>query len=349
LLTHAYHNNLVNWPRGNNGFAEAGGGWPGTLVWSGNLRPVARGNIVHMNGGEGIISYGSIPNRVTGSALFEQNVAFDNWSVNMYFDNQPNNVARNNLLFNRPSRPEHFLYTKGYPYDTLDKYSVCLMLANEEGSGDTTNGFASLDKTLVYNNLIIGCRIGIRDYSEGKQATKRHGLRNTKIVNNTIIMPAQKYAGGSVYGIYLQDNKTPSGEQRNFNSFIQNNIIYGFNSDPLISSPKIGALEGITLSHNLYFNENESISGAAQSWIRNSYLGFRNLDPRSMDKEGIFKDPRFVDVRYLRTLDKVLIPDIAKAKLAKESPALGRGIAQTFQPSVNFSLEDRVNWNIGAF
>ena len=83
LTSHAYHNNLVNWPRGNNGFAESGGGWPGTLVWSGALRPLARGNIVHMNGGEGIISYGTEAGRQSGSALFEQNVAYDNWSVNM--------------------------------------------------------------------------------------------------------------------------------------------------------------------------------------------------------------------------------------------------------------------------
>ncbi|HSN21251.1 MAG TPA: hypothetical protein VLS49_11270, partial [Usitatibacter sp.] len=102
IYSHAYHNVLLNWPRGNNGYMEAGGGWPGTIVWDTNLRPVARGNVVHMNGGEGIISYGTASGHSSGSALFEQNVAYDNWSVNMYFDNQPNNVARQNLLFNHP-------------------------------------------------------------------------------------------------------------------------------------------------------------------------------------------------------------------------------------------------------
>ena len=179
LTSHIYQNVLINWPRGNNYNAEAGGSWPGTVAWSGNLRPLARGNIVHMNGGEGIATYGSF-GQPSGSALFEQNV--------------------------------------------------------------------------VYDNLIAGCRIGIRDYSEGGTAQKHHDLKNTKIVNNTIIVSTHRFKKASVYGIYLQDNKTPSGTQRNFNTVIQNNIVYGSQSDSLISAGTIGSLDGITLSHNLFFN-----------------------------------------------------------------------------------------------
>ena len=68
-----------------------------------NLRPVARGNVVHMNGGEGILTYGTRGAQPSGEALVERNVVFDNWSVNIYFDNQPGNVARDNFVFNHPT------------------------------------------------------------------------------------------------------------------------------------------------------------------------------------------------------------------------------------------------------
>lgn len=348
LLTHAYHNNLANWPRGNNGFAEAGGGWPGTLVWSGNLRPIARGNIVHMNGGEGIISYGTIKGRETGSAVFEQNVVYDNWSVNMYFDNQPNNIARNNFLFNRPPRPENFLYVGSYPYNTLKKYSVCLMLADEENSSDAVNGFANLNNTLVYNNLIVGCRIGIRDYAEGNaNAIKNHGLKNTRIANNTIVMPKHRFENAPAYGIYLQDNKSPSGIQRNTNSFIQNNIIFGYNNDSLVSASTIASLDGITLSHNLYYSVNATWQGSIKNWLRAGYMGLRQPGIASLDKSGRFDDPMFVGADHFAT-SAIGPADYIKAELKSGSPASGNGTPQPFD-ATNFALLPRRRWNVGAF
>ena len=178
LYSHIYHNVLLNWPRGNNGFATSGGGWAGATVWSSNLRAVARGNIVHMNGGEGILSYGTTAGVASGSALFEQNVVYDNWSVNMYFDNQPNGVARNNIIFNHPVDTSTWLRnTNAYPWNEMYKFTVCVMLADEENSSDATGNHANLSGTQVYNNLIAGCRIGIRDYSEGNaNAIKNHGF-----------------------------------------------------------------------------------------------------------------------------------------------------------------------------
>jgi Right handed beta helix region len=347
LTSHIYQNVLGNWPRGNNYNAEAGGSWPGTVAWSGNLRPLARGNIVHMNGGEGIATYGSF-GQPSGSALFEQNVVYDNWSVNMYFDNQPNNVARNNFLFNNPPRSDDMLFTGRHPYNSLEKYTVCLMLADEQTSSNSTNNYANLNGSQVYNNLIAGCRIGIRDYSEGSAAQKYHGLKNTKIVNNTIIMPTHRFDNASVYGIYLQDNKTPSGIQRNFNTVIQNNIVYGSQNDSLISIGTIGSLDGIRLSHNLFFSTNSNWIGKAKTWMRNGYAGLRQPHASNKDEQGLNSDPELVGVQHF--LQSQILPfDHAQADLKSNSPARNAGVAQDFTPSVNFRLVPRTGWNIGAF
>ena len=53
------------------------------------------------------------------------------------------------------------------------------MLADEENSSDATNNYANLDHTQVYNNILAGCRIAIRDYSEGDaHAVGQHAFLN---------------------------------------------------------------------------------------------------------------------------------------------------------------------------
>ena len=348
ITSHIYHNVLSNWPRGNNGYAESGGGWPATVNWSGQLRAVARGNIVHMNGGEGIASYGSFQGKQSGSALFEQNVVYDNWSVNMYFDNQPNDVARNNFLFNHPPRRENYLAVEKHPYNSLEKYSVCVMLGDEQNSSDGINNHANLERTDIYNNIIAGCRIGIRDYSEGSIAQKNHGLKNTRIANNTIIMSSHRYAKSTVYGIYLQDNLAPSSVQRNVSTVIQNNIIYGLHNDSLISSGTAGALGGITLSHNLLFSAHQSAIGAAKAWFKNGFAGLRQPSAWKNDTHGLYENPNFVDAEQFYTNSNQPF-DYTKADLRPGSPAIGAGLPQDFSPNVNFRLEPRQRWNVGAF
>ncbi|MCM2326657.1 MAG: choice-of-anchor D domain-containing protein, partial [Lysobacter sp.] len=344
LTSHAYHNNLVNWPRGNNGFAEDGGGWPGTLVWDTNLRPLARGNIVHKNGGEGIITYGTAAGLPSGSALFEQNVVHDNWSVNMYFDNQPDNVARNNYLFNHPPDNADFLYVSGSaPWNSLDKFTVCLMLADEQNSSDSTGGYANLSGSRVHNNIIAGCRIGIRDYSEGTQSIRNHGLRNTVISNNTIIMPFHTFQGGETFGIFLQDNKTPSGTQRNTNSRIQNNAIHGFNGDMLVFTELKGA-QGLLIDNNNYFSAAAQPFGAGfnSSVTYYNFAGWKAAITGA-DPNSVFADPLFADVTQFRAAAAYdyagadLLPGSPSrlAGTSSEAPATDfRGTARTVPPSI---------------
>jgi hypothetical protein len=347
--THAYHNVLLNWPRGNNGFAEAGGGWAGSVVWSYNMRPVARGNIVHRNGGEGIITYGTQAGGQSGTALFEQNVSYDNWSVNMYFDNQPDNTARQNFLFAHPLDMNDFLYVgTTYPYNAQGRGTVCLMLADEQGSSDSTNGYANLRGTKVYNNIIAGCRIGIRDYSEGTQAQANHGLKDTLIVNNTIIMAYYDFPNADTFGIYLQDNQAPSGTQRNSNTLIQNNVVHGFNQDAVLFSAQTGALGGINLDYNVYYSAATKPFGSGYNTVTfYNFTGWKAATPGA-DANSRFQDPLFVDLVEFRTAGSAAW-DYARADVAAGSPTLGTGAPQAFSPAVNFRLAPRSSWNVGAF
>ena len=349
LYSHIFHNVLQNWPRGNNGNAEAGGGWPGATVWAANLRPLARGNVVHMNGGEGIASYGTVAGKASGSALFEQNVVYDNWSVNMYFDNQPNGVARNNIIFNHPVDTGTWLKTtNAWPWNELYKYNVCVMLGDEQNSSDATGNYANLANVQVYNNLIAGCRIGIRDYGEGATTVKYHGLRNTLIANNTIILPASALPNTETMGIFLQDNTTPGGTNRNANSFIQNNVIVGSGvGTPLVWIENTKALSGITVSNNVYFNRGDAAP------FRIGFDDVQNLDfagwlaRTGADLASLYRDPLLLDAAAFQ-VPGTAVYDYRKADLGATSPARGMGRPQSAF-SNNLPGTVRPVWNAGAF
>jgi len=350
LYSHIYHNVLLNWPRGNNGFAVDGGGWAGATVWSGNLRAVARGNIVHMNGGEGILSYGTQAGAPSGSALFEQNVVYDNWSVNMYFDNQPNDVARNNILFNHPADTSTWLRqpSAGYPWNSLYKFSVCLMLADEENSSDSTGNYANLSGSQVYNNLMAGCRIGIRDYSEGNaHAILYHGLKNTLIANNTIILPASPPPNTDTMGIFLQDNTTPSGVNRNTNSVIQNNVIYGFGSVPLVWIENQLALSSVTVSNNVYYSAYATPFRIGYSSTPANVNFASWLSQTGVDALSAFKDPLLVNVLGFQATGTTPY-DYTNADLSSSSTVRNVGQAQSAF-NTNLPGAARSAWSAGAF
>jgi hypothetical protein len=342
LTSHIYHNVLTNWPRGNNGYASAGGGWPGTVIWWSGLNPVARGNIVHMNGGEGILTYGTQAGVTTGGALFEQNMVYDNWSVNIYVDNQVNAVIRNNFIFNHPPNTANYINGNA----SLAKFSVCMMLADEYNSSDGTNNHANLSGTQVYNNIIAGCRIGIRDYSEGTPTQQYHGMKNAVIANNTIIMPYDKApyaaAGSDIFGIYLVDNGN-----NNTNSRIQNNIIYGFTGDPLMFSEYSGTIPGININYNEYYSVTGStMFGYGPSWISATWATWKSVT--GADANSKYANPLLVDVTQFRASGTTPY-DYANANLGSGSPAAGAGTSQAATFNFNFTGASRSGWNIGAY
>jgi hypothetical protein len=341
LTSHIYHNVLTNWPRGNNGYASAGGGWPGTVIWWANQNPVARGNIVHMNGGEGLLTYGTQAGVTSGNALFEQNIVYDNWSVNIYVDNKVNGVFRNNFIFDHPPNTADYINNDA----SLAKFSVCMMLADEYNSSDGTNNHANLSGTQVYNNIFAGCRIGIRDYSEGTPTIQYHGLKNTVIANNTIIMPhdATPYnnAGTNIFGIYLQNNGS-----NNSNTNIQNNIVYGFTGDPLVFSEYAGAITGVKLNYNDYYSgSGTNMFGYGPSWTSATWATWKSKT--GADANSKYADPLLTDVTQFRAAGTGQY-DYNNANLRGGSPALGAGTPQTAF-GFNFLGATRSTWNIGAY
>ena len=343
------NNVLQNWPRGNGGFAQSGGGWAGGIAFTQMPNSYAVGCISHDNGGEGIISYGT-----GGNALFEKNVSMDNWSCNMYFDNQVGCVSRQNMLLNHPMSSATMFYgpndsnwQTGSPY----KFSTGIMLADEYGSGN--NGAAALSNSKVYNNLIIGCRLGIRDYSEGTPTIAQHGLKNTLIANNTIIMPdattGAAYAAATYLGgIFIQDNGT-----QNTNSFIQNNVVISFGNNlyPCVYfDGQETTISGITLSHNVYWNPDTNIIGwRSYSPVVNDTLaqwqsqlsndsGSSNVDPL-IAQESKFTSPINSPTEYVYT----------DAAPGSGSPLALGGVSQSATFTVDLTGSTRgSNFGIGA-
>ena len=354
LYNLVYQNVLLNWPRGNNSFAQDGGGWSGGLAFTFSLNGVARGNIVYDNGGEGIISYGSGPSVTTGGTLFEQNLSFDNWSVNMYFDNQPNDVARQNILFDHPLSPDQLYYpetSSQWQTGAPGKYTVCLMLADEYNSSD--NGSANLANTQVYDNLMAGCRIGINEYSEGNLKTA-HGLKNTLIANNTIILPPTTPYGTFTAGIHLQDNGGA-----NSNSVIANNVVYGFDStEPVIELDGPAPDAGVTFRNNVYYNPqlaNAFFVNALGSG-GGSYINFASWNSAVGGGETGFFDPQLAGAGQFQAAPTTFYDtglsayDYRNAIPGGGSKVIGAGASQAY----NYNLAGTAftgtgGWNIGAF
>src|SRR6185369_10578239 len=118
--TRIWMNVLDNWPRFNNG--NCTGGWPGSLVFYAQSNSTAQGNVIYQNGGEGLIFYGTPTNHTSVNNHALNNVIFDNFSVNLYFDNIQNAVAEQNFVFDHPRDPSTtfdnlFSMSNGYNSD----------------------------------------------------------------------------------------------------------------------------------------------------------------------------------------------------------------------------------------
>ncbi len=349
-----YQNVLLNWPRGNNGYASAGGGWSGGLVFSYALNGVARGNIVYDNGGEGVISfgqYGGSPQ--TGGTLFEHNVSFDNWSVNMYISGQPNGVARQNILFDHPMDPGSLMFppTSGqWSSGTPFKYSVCFSMSDEYEPA--TNGVPVPINTKVYDNLMAGCRVGVYEYVEGTPTTALHTLNGALVANDTIILPPTTPAGTFTAGLLLLNNQVPDA-----NTVVANNVIYAFDgTEPVVLLEGSAPVPGVAMTNNVYFNAGTDAAFATGS-PGSSWLTFSQWQAAGEDRAGSFQDPLLLGVdqfqaRATTFYDTGLSPyDPANAIPTTGSPVIGAGVAQAlFSDNLDgTAFIGSPGWNAGAF
>ena len=304
---HIYHNFLRNWPRGR----YKNGGWGGGSISHSTPNTLFRGNLVHKNGGEGLLAHGG-----EGGSIFENNIVFDNWSVNIYVDNQPNCRIEKNLIFCHNPDPGD-LYNNG-DKNPRDNKNLRRLRAEGIMTADE-NSPATFQNAKIVNNVIIGCRRGINHYA----ARADSGLKNVLVADNTIIIPSLEGVGEKYIGIRI-----PYNNGNNFNSVYRNNIIYASNPDTYLlditTDPfrKNDDLHGLTFDHNLWYHvTNPKPFHIGPAWQKSFDTDFKvwvmKCKPIGQGIGSMFVDPKFVNVNQL---------SFKAAELSKDSPAIGKAI-----------------------
>jgi len=221
-----YHNFLRNWPRGRYKW----GGWGGGAVSNGCPKTQYIGNVSHKNGGEGLLAYLG-----NGGNVWRNNIVYDNWSVNIYTDNQPDGVIDGNVVFS--SDPDtHDLYHNG---DTNPGDNINLKRLRPDGimTADEKYGLnpsAHLNNVRITNNIIVGCRRGTTHYASAPGS----GLKNVYIANNIIVVPNAVSIGEAFIGF-----RVPYNSGNNLNTVFENNLIYASNASTYLlyleTDPKV--------------------------------------------------------------------------------------------------------------
>ena len=294
LYNLAHDNVLENWPRGNNGY-YSWGGWPMHFGAYACYQCLFQGNIVYHGGGEGILNYGSKTGVATGSNVVRQNIVYDNWSTEIYFDNQPNDIAEDNFVFSHPDTTVQGDLLAYWAKGAALLNAPGISLADESNSGPGT----ALANSTVTNNIVINSVKAINDGCDGSTACATHALINTKITNNTIVLPPDTDAYyGSQYGFYFQYNNGA-----NTGDSVENNVVlgHGVQGDTLFwyftwngtSGPTL-LLSGITAQNNQYF----LLSGATAGFEDGSenLVTFPTWQIQSgQDGNSSFANPNLVD------------------------------------------------------
>jgi Calx-beta domain/Right handed beta helix region len=244
-----YHNFLRNWPRGGE---YKNGGWGMGATSNGTTNALFQGNVSHKNGGEGLGGYAG-----QGGTIYRDNVVYDNWSVNIYVDNQPNVVVENNFIYSHQPDPGD-LYNNG---DTAPGDGQNLKRLRPEGivTADENYGSgANLRNVTIRNNVIVNCRRGYNHFAD----VTGSALKNVKILGNTIVVPQDLIAGEQVIsGMIIPWNKDRAGT--NTGSLIEDNVVYATNPDTDLlhreDGPTSGdSFAGTTFSNNAWHHTSRS-------------------------------------------------------------------------------------------
>lgn len=195
------------------------GGWGSGVTISQTEGGQITNNRVHLNYGEGLGTGLSNHFRIEG------NVAFDNFSMNVYIDNSRFvTITRN------------FIYNTGI--DRMSRYglpAVGIGMANEEW--ETSN---PLSDNRITNNIVVNTRAGFY-YGNFE---KGGGLKNTLIANNTfyksgqpmLLIEPDRHAGNVVQNnIFLQAGSAPTSLVRGGGVTYRNNCWFGAPNDPQTS------------------------------------------------------------------------------------------------------------------
>jgi len=348
--TRIWMNVLDNWPRFNNG--NATGGWPGGLSWYSESDALSEGNVVYQNGGEGIIFWGTNDDNGTAHVsmnnVMRHNVVYDNWSVNLYFDNTQNARVESNFVFDHPRDATQtfdnlLTLSNGYNTDWAKRLTpVNISLADEPGSSfEMPTGYAHLANITVVNNVFAGGKFGFLDYDDGTAAAMSHGLKSCSIVNNTIVLGAPAIPGQSGYGwrhLFADGTTTDSSA----NSIVENNLIVSATTDDrFIDAGHVNAGAGITCDDNL-FSGPAQWSTAATTQDFTAWKAAHPWDQHSLQSDALIED----STEFSQSAAQKPVYDWSKARPLAGSPAKAAGADQSTLITNDFT---GVNRPAGAF
>jgi hypothetical protein len=312
-------NVLDNWPRFNNG--NTGGGWPGALVFYAARDSSAIGNAIYLNGGEGLIFYGTESGYLGSNNLVQNNVSFDNFSVNLYFDNTQGVLAQENFAFDHPRDVTQTFanllsVSSGYDTDFGRRLSpVDLSLADEPGSAFDSQ--AHLANITVFNNILAGPR-ALLDYDDGTSGAG-HGLKNCTIANNTLLVSSWSLPSAGSYG--WQNGSNPGVDM---NSLVENNLILTQASDAVFESAASGIGAGITDDYNLLSGPGSFSNGGGSQSLSAWKAAHAAWDAHSVSADAMLNDV----TEFNQSAGARPVYDWAKATPLMNSPAHRAGTSQ---------------------
>jgi len=263
IKNRVYHTFLDNWPRGIAGYHSAG--WGKGIDALAVRAPYYSGNLVYKNGGEGIGigSCNDLNSCYDGTpGIMEDNLVYDNWSVNIYSNAQHGLVIRRNMAFVESIDPSE-MTNNGYEEGTQE-YTRARRRLQPMGisTGEEAGKDYMMDFVDIYNNILVNHSTGIAFVGDATNAAIRnHSVHNNTIIlpnydvyNASTVVPGANHAFGIAYG-------TNNG--RNENNLITNNIIHGrFPNTRLIQVDAIneGAPDRLRFDRNIFWHATDAAS-----------------------------------------------------------------------------------------
>ncbi len=241
-LGQAHDNTIDSNTAYNNARANAArtlsGGWPTGIQTADSDRTTISNNNVYQNYGEGISVLRSRGGRVSG------NVAYDNYSANVYLDNAPSAIVERNFLY---ATGDSGFLIKG-------KRSIAIMAALETYDSDNL----PLSNVVVRNNITYATRYGFY-YGAWDRPD---GMQNALVVENTFVSATDA-------DINIEYASASSGNA------LYGNIAYKVGGD-LVE----GSQHGWTFRYNcLYGGSAGGFSGVGNKVANPEFVGLGSLSP----------------------------------------------------------------------
>ncbi len=340
---YVYHNIMRNWPRGNwnsNCNSIGAGGWPQALGGPKNTNQEVTGNIVTDNGGEGIGG-----SQATGVHICHDNIVVNNWSVGIYYDNNPDNSIYSNLVY-----VDRTFTTDDVGWHCADGQPSCsgdacieriLKRAHQQGimTADEyySPGGASSQDNKIYNNLIVNCKDGIGHfYSEDDS-----GLIGLRCYNNTIIVPN---IDPSLIGLNSYRGFAFRGDVDDSDSLIYNNIVISMHATNILVRHSNAVSAGTTFDYNTWYAPNATDGKPFEfgAGLRDTWANWKT--DTGWGSNGVNADPDLQDI------SDPTDPDGFRPDTGSISLSGGSNLGSPYNIDYNYIARPQgAGWSMGAF